>query len=422
MTGDSHQAIETIFRIERARLIGRLAQAFRDVALAEDVAQDALVAALAEWPRLGIPADPFAWLLVTARRKGIDRLRRARMQADKHAQLLHESDPSSALQTEAIETPVDGVSGDDELGLVFIACHPAVSRDARVALTLRLVAGLTVEEIARAFLTRPATIAQRISRAKATLGKAGAPYELPVGEERTRRLESVLEVIYLIFNEGYAATSGTDLVRPSLCADALRLGRSLSALMPREPEVFGLLSLMEIQASRLSARTGADGLPVPITEQNRARWDPLLIRRGLAALNRAHELGGSDRPYTLQTELAACHARVRRAADTDWRKIARLYGRLHQIMPSPVVRLNRAIADSMAFGPHYGLKTLLDLEAEGCLAEYAPLPAAIGDCLLRAGRHKEAVYAFERAASLTDNAREREFLLRRARRQVEWPE
>lgn len=338
---ETHQAIEAIFRIERARLIASLARMVRDVGLAEELVQDACVSALSEWPRTGVPANPGAWLTAAAKRRAIDRLRRHRMLARKHAEIGRDLSEEDEAGIEAIEAAMDDDVGDELLALIFTACHPVLSPDARVALTLRLIGGLTTEEIARAYLTSEATIAQRIVRAKKTLSKAGLSFEVPRGKERQERLSSVLEVIYLIFNEGYSATVGADLTRPTLCAEAQRLGRILAGLAPDEPEVFGLLALMEIQASRLAARLAPDGMPIPLTEQNRARWDRLLIRRGLAALERAEALGGASGPYALQAALAACHARANRAEDTDWRKIAGLYDTLRAVMPSPVVDLNR---------------------------------------------------------------------------------
>ena len=381
---ETHQAIETVFRIERARLIAGLTRLVRDVGLAEELAQDALVAALAEWPRTGVPRNPGAWLMAAARRRAIDGFRRDRMRARKHAEigaLAEEADAGVA----GIEAALDDEVGDELLSLIFVACHPLLPPPARAALTLRLVGGLTSDEIARAFLATEATIAQRIVRAKKTLREARLAYEVPRGAERDRRLASVLEVVYLIFNEGYAATAGDDLIRPGLCAEARRLGRILARLAPEEPEVFGLLALMELQSSRLAARTGPDGALVPLPEQNRARWDRLLIARGLAALDRAEALGGADGPYALQAALAACHARAARAADTDWPRIAGLYDRLRAVMPSPVVELNRAVAHGMAFGPEAGLSLLAAIEPSA-LPRYAPLPAARADLLLRSGR------------------------------------
>ena len=410
---DTHRAIEAIFRIERARLIAGLARVVRDVDLAEELAQDALVIALSEWPRTGVPANPGAWLMTAAKRRAIDAIRRDRMRKRKHEEIAREPDRAFDGAAEAIEATMDDDLGDELLGLVFTACHPILSADARVALTLRVVGGLTTDEIARAFLSSEATIAQRIVRAKKTIGKAGLSFEVPRGAERGARLPSVLEVIYLIFNEGYAATAGDALVRLNLCLEAQRLGRMLAGLMPEDAEVFGLLALMEIQASRLKARVGPDGALLTLTEQNRARWDQLMIRRGLDALARAEALGGGG-PYALQAALAACHARARSPADTDWRRIAALYDRLRAVTPSPVVDLNRAIAHSMAFGPEAGLKLIDEIAGDAALSNYAPLPAARGDFLLRAGRLAEARSEFEAAAKLTRNARERAFLLARA--------
>jgi RNA polymerase sigma factor (sigma-70 family) len=411
---ETHQAIETVFRIEQARLIAGLARMVRDVGLAEELAQDALVSALAEWPKTGVPPKPGAWLMAAAKRRAIDTFRRSKMLQRKHAEIGRDLSEERDGSVEAIDAALDDDVGDELLGLIFTACHPLLSAEARAALTLRLIGGLTTDEIARAFLSSEATIAQRIVRAKKTLAKAGLAYEVPRGKEREARLASVLEVIYLIFNEGYAATAGDDLIRPALCNEAQRLGRILTGLAPDEPEVFGLLGLMEIQASRLAARLGPGGALVPLTEQNRARWDQMLIRRGLAALARAEALGGADGPYALQAALAACHARARTMAATDWPRIAALYDRLRQVMPSPVVELNRAIAHSMAFGPQAGLALIAALEGVDALRHYAPLPAAKGDFLFRAGRLAEAREAFEQAAALSRNAREKEFLLGRA--------
>jgi RNA polymerase sigma factor (sigma-70 family) len=411
---EAHRAIEAVFRIERARLIAGLARMVRDVGLAEELAQDALVTALSEWPRTGVPQNPGAWLMAAARRRAIDGFRRDRMRARKHAEIGRDLEDERDTGVEAIEAALDDDLGDELLGLIFTACHPVLSAEARAALTLRLVGGLTTGEIARAFLSNEATIAQRIVRAKRTLGRAGLTFEVPRGAEREGRLASVLEAVYLIFNEGYAATAGEDLIRPALCAEARRLGRILAGLAPEEPEVHGLLALMEIQASRLAARTAPDGALVPITEQDRARWDRLLIRRGLAALERAEALGGARGPYALQAALAACHARARTAEETDWGRIAALYDALREVMPSPVVDLNRAIAHGMAFGPEAGLALLDAIAGAEALRGYAPLPAARGDVLFRAGRLAEARAQFERAAGLTRNARERAFLLGRA--------
>jgi RNA polymerase sigma factor (sigma-70 family) len=411
---DTRQTIEAVFRIERARLIGSLTRVVRDVGLAEDLAQDALVAALAEWPKSGVPDNPRAWLLAAAKRRAIDGFRRNKMLARKHAEIGRDLEDERDTSVEEIEAAMDDDIGDEQLALIFTACHPVLSPEARAALTLRLIGGLSTDEIARAFLTGESTIAQRITRARKTLGNAGVAYEVPRGAEREQRLTSVLEVLYLIFNEGYAATAGDDLIRPSLCAEAQRLGRILAGLLPDEPEVHGLLALMEIQASRFAARAAADGSLVPLTEQNRARWDRLLIRRGLAALDRAEALGGADGPYALQAALAACHARARTAEETDWPRIAALYDRLRAAMPSPVVDLNRAIAHSMAFGPDAGLALLDEIESAAVVQNYAPLPAARGDFLFRAGRLTEAKAEFERAAALTRNEREKAFLLGRA--------
>ena len=416
--GETHQAIEATFRIERARLIAGLARVVRNVDLAEELAQDALVVALSEWPKTGVPANPGAWLMAAAKRRAIDALRRDRMRERKHEEIARTLDETSDRAVEAIEAAMDDDLGDELLGLIFTACHPMLSPEARAALTLRVVGGLTTDEIARAFLSSEATIAQRIVRAKKSIAKAGLTFEAPRGAERAARLPSVLEVIYLIFNEGYAATAGDDLVRPGLCLEAQRLGRMLAGLMPEDAEVLGLLALMEIQASRLRARAGPDGAFIPLTEQDRARWDQLLIRRGLDALARAEALGGAKGsdwgPYVLQAALAACHARARRAADTDWPRIAALYDRLRVVAPTPVVDLNRAIAHSMAFGPEAGLRLVDEIANAAALRNYAPLPAARGDFLFRAGRLAEARSEFRVAATLTRNVRERAFLLARA--------
>jgi RNA polymerase sigma factor (sigma-70 family) len=414
MADEAKRAVEAVFRIERARLIAGLARMVRDVDQAEELAQDALLVALAEWPERGVPDNPGAWLMATAKRRAIDGIRHRRMSERKHAEIARELDDERDTSVEELEAAMDDDLGDELLGLIFTACHPVISREARVALTLRLIGGLTTEEIARAFLSRESTIAQRIVRAKRTIGQAGLVFEVPRGAERAGRLASVLEVIYLIFNEGYAATSGDDLVRPALCAEAQRLGRILAGLMPDEPEVLGLLALMELQASRLAARAAPDGAFVPLTEQNRARWDRLLIDRGLAALVRVEALGGADGPYALQAALAACHARARRAEDTDWRRLAALYDRLSSVMPSPVVEINRAVAHSMAFGPEAGLALVDAIADHAVLRNYAPLPAARGDFLFRAGRLAQARREFQAAAAKTRNARERAFLLARA--------
>jgi len=415
--GETHRAIEAVFRIERARLIAGLARLVRNIDLAEELAQDALVIALSVWPRTGVPANPGAWLMTAAKRRAIDAIRRGKMRERKHGEIARELEGAFDGAAEAVELAVHDDPGDELLGLIFTACHPVLSADTRAALTLRVVGGLTTDEIARAFLSSEATIAQRIVRAKKTIAKAGPGFETPRGAERAARLPSVLEVIYLIFNEGYAATAGDDPVRPSLCLEAQRLGRVLAGLTPEDApenaEVFGLLALMEIQASRLAARIGPDGDLIPLPEQNRVRWDQLLIRRGLDALARAEALGG-DGPYVLQAALAACHARARSAADTDWPSIAALYDRLRAVAPSPVVDLNRAIAHSMAFGPEAGLRLVDEIADAAALRSYAPLPAARGDFLFRAGRLAEARSEFEAAAKLTRNAREAAFLLARA--------
>jgi len=418
---ETHQAIEATFRIERARLIAGLARIVRNVDLAEELAQDALVVALSEWPRTGVPANPGAWLMAVAKRRAVDGFRRDKMRERKHQEIARTlpgySNVTRGRAAEAIEAAIDDDLGDELLGLIFTACHPMLSPDARAALTLKVVGGLTTDEIARAFLSSEATIAQRIVRAKKAIATAGLTFEVPRGAERAARLPSVLEVIYLIFNEGYAATAGDDLVRPGLCLEAQRLGRMLAGLMPEDAEVLGLLALMEIQASRHKARTGPDGAFIPLTEQDRARWDHLLISRGLDALARAEALGpkvGDAGPYVLQAALGACHARARRAADTDWPRIAALYDRLRVVAPSPVVDLNRAIAHSMAFGPDAGLRLVDEIADAAALRDYAPLPAARGDFLFRAGRLAEARSEFTAAATLTRNARERAFLLARA--------
>ncbi|MER8682895.1 sigma-70 family RNA polymerase sigma factor [Mesorhizobium sp. M1405] len=394
--GETQQAIEAIFRIERARLIAGLVRLVRNVDLAEELVQDALVIALSEWSRAGVPANPGAWLMTVGKRRAIDAIRRDKMRERKHEEIARELDGECDGTAEGNEMAMNDDLGDELLGLIFTACHPILSADARAALTLRVIGGLTTDEIARAFLSSEVTIAQRIVRAKRTIGKAGLSFEVPRGAERAARLSSVLEVIYLIFNEGYAATAGDDLVRPGLCLEAQRLGRMLAGLMAEDAEVFGLLALMEIQASRLPARIGPDGALLTLTEQNRARWDQLLIRRGLDALARAEALGG-DGPYVLQAALAACHARARSPADTDWPRIAALYDRLRAVMPSPVVDLNRAIAHSMAFGPEAGLRLVDEIADAAALRNYAPLPAARGDFLFRAGRLAEARAEFEAA-------------------------
>lgn len=418
---ETHRAIEAVFRIERARLIGALARMTRDVDQAEELAQEVLLIALAEWPKSGVPVNPGAWLTAAAKRRALDGIRRRTMRTRKDAEIARErdgdagmGDGDAGMGVEAIEAAIDDPLGDELLGLIFAACHPVLAPEARAALTLRLVGGLSVGEIARAFLSNEAAIAARITRAKKAIARAGVAFAVPRGAELTARLASVLEVIYLIFNEGYAATAGTSLVRPPLCAEAQRLGRILAGLMPDEPEVQGFLALMEIQASRLTARVAPDGGFVPLTEQNRARWDQLLIRRGLGALAKAEARGGAEGPYALQAALAACHARARRAEDTDWMNISALYDRLRVVMPSPVVELNRAVAHSMAFGPEAGLELVDAIADAALLRNYAPLPAARGHFLLRAGRRAEARVAYEAAAALSVNDRERDYLLARA--------
>jgi len=412
--GEAHRAIDAVWRIESARLIAGLARMVRDVGLAEELAQDALVAALEHWPAGGVPANPGAWLMATAKRRAIDRLRRARVIERSHEQLGAGEAAAAADTLAALEAALDGDPGDDLLRLVFAACHPVLPPDGRVALTLRLLGGLTTPEIARAFLISEPTMAQRIVRAKRTLAEAGVAYEVPRGPELAERLASVLEVIYLVFNEGYAASSGDDWVRPALCEDALRLGRILAQLMPDEPEIHGLVALMEIQASRLRARTGPGGEPVLLLDQNRARWDHVLIRRGLAALDRAVALGGARGPYALQAAIAACHARAVTAEATDWQRIAALYAALAALIPSPVVELNRAVAVAMAFGPAAGLELVDALAGDPTLAHYHLLPSVRGDLLARLGRLDEARRELERAADLAGNARERDLLLARA--------
>ncbi|HSS77782.1 MAG TPA: RNA polymerase sigma factor [Thermoanaerobaculia bacterium] len=411
---DTHRAIDAVWRIESAKLIAGLARMVRDVGLAEDLAQDALVAALERWPESGIPDKPGAWLMATAKHRAIDRLRRSKLLERKHEELGTEINAQQETAVADLDAALDDPIGDDLLRLMFIACHPILSTEARLALTLRLLGGLTTEEIARAFLVPEATVAQRIVRAKRTLSEAHIPFEIPRGPELAARLSSVLEVIYLIFNEGYSATAGDDWVRPALCEDALRLGRILAELAPREPEVHALVALMEIQASRLGARTGPSGAPILLLDQNRARWDQLLIRRGLTALARAERLGGAMGPYAYQAAIAACHARARTAAETDWERIAALYAALAQLTPSPIVELNRAVALGMAFGPAAGLAIVDKLTAEPSLKEYHLLPSVRGDLLAKLGRYDEARAENERAASLTRNARERELLLERA--------
>jgi RNA polymerase sigma-70 factor, ECF subfamily len=411
---DTHHAIEAVFRIEQAKLIAGLARMVRDVGVAEELAQDALVAALEQWPRSGIPDKPGAWLMAAAKHRALDRFRRAKLIDRKHTELGHELAAEGEAQMPDLDAALDDDIGDDLLRLMFTACHPVLGREAQVALTLRLIAGLTTEEIARAFLVPEPTIAQRIVRAKRTLADKRVPFEVPRGAELAERLASVLSVIYLIFNEGYAATAGDDWMRPQLCEEALRLGRILAELAPAEPEVHGLVALMEIQASRFASRRGPDGEPVLLLEQNRGRWDQLLIRRGLAALARAQALDPSPGPHVLQAAIAACHARAHTAEATDWARIVGLYGELAQIMPSPVVELNRAVALAMLFGPEAGLRIVDALTTEPVLKDYHLLPSVRGDLLAKLGRADEARAEFERAAAMTQNERERALLLRRA--------
>jgi RNA polymerase sigma-70 factor, ECF subfamily len=413
---ETHRTINAVFRLESARLIAGLTRIVRDVGIAEELAQDALVAALEQWPTSGIPDNPAAWLMGTAKHRAINVLRRNKLLDRKHQELGHELELKQELsRAEAeIEARLDDDVGDDLLRLVFTSCHPILSIESRVALTLRLLGGLTTEEIARAFLVSEPTIAQRIVRAKRTLADAKVPFEVPRGPELAERLSSVLGVIYLVFNEGYAATTGDDLMRPALCEDALRLGRILAELAPNEPEVHGLVALMEIHQSRAGARTSPTGEPILLLDQNRGRWDQLLIRRGLAALERAESLAGDAGPYAIQAAISACHARARIPEDTDWARIAALYGNLAQLMPSPVVTLNRAVAVSMAEGPAAGLALVDTLMSEPALQRYHLLPSARGDFLQKLGRLEEARAEFERAATLTQNARERTLLLGRA--------
>lgn len=414
MTVDAHRAIEAVWRIESARIIATLTRFVRDVGVAEELAQDALVAALERWPVSGVPDNPGAWLTAAAKHRAIDHMRRRSLAERKHADLGRDLERRRESAVEDLHAALDDPVGDDLLSLVFIACHPVLSTDARVALTLRLLGGLTTEEIARAFLVPEATIAQRVVRAKRTLSEARVPFEVPRGADLAARLSSVLEVLYLVFNEGYAATAGDDWMRPALCEEALRLGRVLAELMPKEPEVHGLVSLMEIQASRAAARLGPGGEPILLLDQNRARWDHLLIRRGLAALARAESLGGALGRYALQAAIAAGHARARTADETDWPRIVALYDTLAQVAPSPVVELNRAVAVSMAFGPAAGLERVDALVDEPALRAYHLLPGVRGDLLAKLSRHAEASAEFARAAAMTRNARERTLLLERA--------
>jgi RNA polymerase sigma factor (sigma-70 family) len=417
-THDVHRTVDAVWRIESPRLIAGVARLVRDVGLAEELAQDALVAALEQWPESGVPDNPGAWLMATAKHRAIDLIRRNERLVRKQEEIgrdLETSQLDSDADYDAVLDAVDEDIRDDMLRLVFTACHPVLSTEARVALTLRMLGGLSTDEIARAFLVSESTVAQRIVRAKKNLAKANVPFETPRGEERSTRLASVLEVIYLIFNEGYSATAGTDWLRPEICADAMRLGRVLAELMPDEPEVHGLVSLMEIQASRFGARVGPDGEPILLLDQNRARWDRLLINRGLTSLTRAEKLGGAQGPYALQAAIAACHARAVRAENTDWARIAGLYAVLGSVTPSPIVELNHAVAVSMAFGPQAALDLIDDLVDRRALDGYHLLPSVRGDLLGKLGRSAEAKAEFERAAELTRNDRERTLLLDRAK-------
>ena len=410
----THRAINAVWRIESAKIIAGLARIVRDVGLAEDLAQDALVAALEQWPEQGVPDNPGAWLMAAAKHRAIDRLRRSKLQERKHEEISRELESQSPSVAPDFIAALDDDIGDDLLRLVFTACHPVLSTEARVALTLRLLGGLTTDEIARAFLVPEPTIAQRIVRAKRTLAAARVPFEVPRADSFGVRLSSALEVVYLVFNEGYSATAGDRWMRPELCDEALRLGRIIAELVPKEPEAHGLVALMEIQASRARARIGPAGEIIPLFEQNRARWDQLLIRRGLAALERAEALGGEMGPYALQAAIAACHARARAPEETDWERIVALYDALAQLKPSPVIELNRAVAIGMAFGPEAGLELVDELASEPSLEAYHFLPAVRGDLLAKLGRSDEARMEFERAAAITRNERERELLLKRA--------
>jgi RNA polymerase sigma factor (sigma-70 family) len=412
---DTHRAIDAVWRIESARIIAGLARIVRDVGHAEELAQDALVAALEQWPNSGIPDNPGAWLMATAKHRAIDLLRRNKRLERKHEELGREIEAKQEMAVPDLEAAIDDNVGDDLLRLVFISCHPVLTSEARVALTLRLLGGLTADEIARAFLVPEATVAQRIVRAKRTLADARVPFEVPRGDQLAARLSSVLEVLYLIFNEGYTATAGDDWMRPALCEEALRLGRILVELTPKEPEVRGLVALMEIQASRSRARTSPLGEPILLLDQDRGRWDQLLIRRGLAGLDHAEKLGGTLGPYALQAAIAACHARARASEETDWARIVALYEALAQLAPSPVVELNRAVAVAMALGPAAGLALVDVLNSEPSLKAYHLLPSVRGDLLRKLGRFEEARVEFERAATLTRNGRERELMLERAR-------
>ncbi|WP_152402011.1 RNA polymerase sigma factor [Paenibacillus cellulositrophicus] len=410
-SSQTHRTIDAIWRIESPKLIAGLTRMVRDVGLAEDLAQDALVIALQRWPESGIPDNPGAWLMTAAKRRAIDLLRRNKLRDEKYAEMAQ----TTELYTEDdLERNMDGEIGDDLLRLIFMTCHPVLSQDARVALTLRLLCGLTTDEIARSFLTAESTIAQRIVRAKRTLSSRKVPFEVPEGEELQERLSAVLEVIYLMFNEGYSATTGDHWLRPLLCQEALRLGRVLAEIAPEEPEVHGLVALMEIQSSRFKTRVSASGEPVLLMDQNRTQWDRLLIRRGLAALERCRKLGRPLGPYALQAAISACHAQAPAAADTDWARIAALYEALSRVAPSPIVELNRAVAISMAFGPAFGLQLVDELMHEPALTEYHLLPSVRGDLLAKLGRMDEARSEFERAAAMTRNSREQQLLLKRA--------
>jgi RNA polymerase sigma-70 factor (ECF subfamily) len=411
---DVGKTIEAIWRIEQAKIIAAIARMVRDVGLAEEFAHDALVTALAQWPQKGVPGNPAAWLMAAGKRRAIDHLRRAKMVDRKHGEIGYDMEIEQQHGGPDVDAALDDDIGDDLLSLIFTACHPLLSPEARIALTLKLVGGLTTEEIARAFLVPEPTVAQRIVRAKRSLSEAGVPFEVPRGADRAERLSSVLDVVYLIFNEGYSATSGDDWIRPQLCEEAMRLGRILAGLAPFEPEVHGLVALMEIQASRLRARTGADGEPVLLGDQDRTRWDRLLIDRGLAALQRSEDLAPQRGPYSLQAAIAACHARAATAGETDWPRIAALYLALAQLTPSPVIELNRAVALSMALGPQAGLDIVDRLVEEPALRSYHLLPGVRADLLTKLGRLEEAKVEFERAAALTRNERERSLLLSRA--------
>jgi len=411
---EATRAIEAVWRIESARLIAGLARMCGDVGTAEDLAQDALVVAIEKWPETGVPDNPGAWLMATAKNRAIDRMRREKTYDRKREEIAHDTGALFAIERSDFDAAADEEIGDDLLALIFTCCHPLLSREARVALTLRLLGGLTTGEIARAFLSSESTVAQRLVRAKRTLRDARVPFEVPRGAELDERLGSVLEVIYLVFNEGYAASSGEDWIRRDLCEEALRLGRILAELAPAEPEAHGLVALMEIQASRLAARSGPGGEPVLLLDQDRSRWDPLLIVRGRRELERAEELPGPLGPYGLQAAIAACHAAALRAEETDWVRIAALYDALSQVQPSPIVELNRAVALGMAFGPEAGLELLDQIKDEKELANYHLLPSVRGDLLEKAGRSEEAASEFTKAAALATNDREKELLLRRA--------